>query len=675
MFAETLRKFVMLGFCILVLCCLAILFIFGNTVASATPVRGGIISRDGIQQIEAATVVVLVEYGDETENRYVYGTGFIVAPGYVVTNAHLFPHKAISRIHIFNQMLPSTPAELVATKYTLNNSLDEGSPVEMMQVLTRALIDATYLGDLEVKLCNSPRQDDLALLRFLNPPAKISGLRFSLETNVGDEVLLCGFPGVIVDLERKGNENYKTVKPRRDTSPTFTNGIVSALLDSAPSQIITTAYSSGGNSGGPLLDIDGNVVGVYTWKLFDKDSAKLSCAISAIEVVDFLTQNGVEAKVAKHSAPKTLVSQADLNETPKEKLQEKLLELAGNGHINCRALIGFLYYLGELGFEHDIHAAVAHLEYALEMIEMTEGNDSIKWIIQSGLAIIHLTHPAFFPPMRVRATKLLKDANNSHYLDEETLKNDTSSALLAFESGLFYQGDATGVPYDPVRSYALAVAAAAGNSAMGKALLGFHYLYGDSGMIVIDRENALEYAYISIDEGSHLGVALLAHIYYFQAIENNDMVRLSLAEELAKSVDGKGVTIPWVSGLLLAANRWRKGQGFDLDEPDFTQAVHAVANGDRFAFLLLGEYYYDKVIQRPELAGDYGIAALGMLRLAASRGMNTGQKIEQDLIEILYPIKGDNLFFECRTFQENILHLIRTHQPLDRMLPPYLTSP
>jgi hypothetical protein len=88
---------------------------------------------------------------------------------------------------------------------------------------------------------------DLAVLKVAGKNLPFLSLADSQSLKVGDHVVAIGSP-----LGLEG---------------TVSDGIISALRDEGPgkSWIQTTAPVSHGNSGGPLLDLQGNVVGVITW--------------------------------------------------------------------------------------------------------------------------------------------------------------------------------------------------------------------------------------------------------------------------------------------------------------------------------------------------------------------------------------------------------------------------
>ncbi|MFM1833435.1 MAG: hypothetical protein RLZZ461_1751 [Planctomycetota bacterium] len=115
---------------------------------------------------------------------------------------------------------------------------------------------------------------DLALLKTYGKPVELAGpIAFDTRpVGPGTAVLAVGHPG--------------------DYEETVTRGIVSAArevrIDPYPPQtyLQLDAAINPGNSGGPVLDRDGEVVGLATWKRTDGES--LGFAIPADRIVEFL---------------------------------------------------------------------------------------------------------------------------------------------------------------------------------------------------------------------------------------------------------------------------------------------------------------------------------------------------------------------------------------------------
>ena len=170
--------------------------------------------------------VVQIVVSDQAGNEISLGSGVIVsADGKIVTNYHVIKaaHSAVAKL--------------------ANGSF---FPVE---------------GVLAVDV-----DKDLALLKVEGKTLPFLNLESTRSLQVGDHVVAIGSP-----LGLEG---------------TVSDGIVSALRDEVPgkSWIQTTAPVSHGNSGGPLLSMDGYVVGVITWGINLQQGENLNFAIPSDEV-------------------------------------------------------------------------------------------------------------------------------------------------------------------------------------------------------------------------------------------------------------------------------------------------------------------------------------------------------------------------------------------------------
>jgi S1-C subfamily serine protease len=144
--------------------------------------------------------------GDGTE-LVASGTGFVVSgDGHIITNHHV--------VDQCNRMT--------------------------FQIRGQLAVDANILSINEAT--------DLALLTADVPRAGSARFRGGSPVRLGDEVVVFGFP-LLGDLSSQGNITY---------------GIVSALsgLNDDLSRMQITAQIQPGNSGGPVMDRSGNIVGV-----------------------------------------------------------------------------------------------------------------------------------------------------------------------------------------------------------------------------------------------------------------------------------------------------------------------------------------------------------------------------------------------------------------------------
>ncbi|WP_372623733.1 S1C family serine protease [Falsiroseomonas sp.] len=184
------------------------------------------------------------------------GTGFVIAPGRALTNHHVVNECRGLR---------------------LRNAAGTEAPVRVLA---------------------SDRERDLALLEVpenVGPP-----LAFRREGSLrrGEGVVTYGFP--LAGLLSSG--------------PTLTTGEISALagLGDNQRQFQISAPVQPGNSGGPLLDMAGNVVGVIVSKLNAQRVAQrtgdipqnVNFAVKGSEALEFLRRHGVTPRFAE-GTPRT----------------------------------------------------------------------------------------------------------------------------------------------------------------------------------------------------------------------------------------------------------------------------------------------------------------------------------------------------------------------------------
>lgn len=183
------------------------------------------------------------------------GTGFVVAERRLLTNHHVAVGCAEMRVRT------AGGTELVAT------------------------------------VAATDEQRDLALLTVQGDPGPALRFRSGPELRRGDAVVTYGFP--LAGLLASG--------------PTLTTGDVSALagLRDNPRQIQISAPVQPGNSGGPLLDQGGNVIGVVVSKLNAQRIAQstgdipqnVNFAVRGTEAIDFLQRNGVRPVLVAAASP------------------------------------------------------------------------------------------------------------------------------------------------------------------------------------------------------------------------------------------------------------------------------------------------------------------------------------------------------------------------------------
>ena len=151
-------------------------------------------------------------------------------------------------------------------------------------------------GRRAASVVSSEASIDLALLRVFGMRGAVANLRTPRSVALGETVSVFGFP-LVGTLSSSGN---------------FTGGLVSSLqgLRNAAGEIQITAPVQPGNSGGPVLDASGLVVGVVQSKLDAVRAAALTgdmpqnvnFAVSLDVLADFLEMNQVPFRSSPRSA-------------------------------------------------------------------------------------------------------------------------------------------------------------------------------------------------------------------------------------------------------------------------------------------------------------------------------------------------------------------------------------
>ncbi len=205
-----------------------------------------------LRRAEAATVMIVTFKGDNPQN---IGTGFFVAPGYIVTNEHVVSGQNTAYI-VCNDFLGVSLAEVVKT--------------------------------------DKKNGRDYALMRVQDPKAmEMPILPFSFGAERAMKIGAWGYPSAV----SKSDPKFRALLEgdiKSIPEIIYSEGVVSAVLERNPALIAHTAALSPGNSGGPLLDTNGHVVGINTLiSLDDETYRQTSFSLAAHDVAVFLQNSGI----------------------------------------------------------------------------------------------------------------------------------------------------------------------------------------------------------------------------------------------------------------------------------------------------------------------------------------------------------------------------------------------
>lgn len=228
-------------------------------VLALLPVRLAADPADIAAASRAVVRVVLISQDQDGVGLVGHGSGFAVSPTLVVTNAHVVAPMA-------------------------------GNP-GMRVGLVPSRGKTGYFARI---VAYSPRQD-LALLRLAEPGSLVPATLFTGPVADGQEVWAVGYPGNVDAAQGFSAADYMT-----PTAPVKTHGSVSAGRSGRGfDTILHTAQIAAGNSGGPLLDLCGRVIGANSFgtEMSGGADSNFYFAVSMQEISRFLIANNVKASL------------------------------------------------------------------------------------------------------------------------------------------------------------------------------------------------------------------------------------------------------------------------------------------------------------------------------------------------------------------------------------------
>jgi S1-C subfamily serine protease len=250
------------------------------------------------------------------------GSGFVISPdGYVVTNAHV---AAPDEVELKQQLAANGLKDFVArdVKDFMNSVGSQATPA-LVQKATDAITtyDAKYLKigslgksfDIEVGAASSSgkvkAQDitaevlaagkqipgkDVAILKVDRTNMPTVPLGDDSQVNTGDKVYVLGYPGAATF--------HPVLSEDSQTEPTFTSGTISAKKTSPGGFPVfqIDAPITHGNSGGPVFDDHGRVIGIATFGTVDPTSGKeiqgFNFALPISVAREFINKSGAKPR-------------------------------------------------------------------------------------------------------------------------------------------------------------------------------------------------------------------------------------------------------------------------------------------------------------------------------------------------------------------------------------------
>jgi len=212
------------------------------------------------------------------------GSGFFVSKmGHVITNAHVV--KSCNKVAVGDNANTQVPAKVISADMRNDLALLKITSLEMASAESKSLIQKLSIGIIPLSSKGLLREEDVRL---------------------GEKVLVAGYP--------YGDVFSNTIK--------VTSGIVSATRGAGDDsgQFQLDAAVQPGNSGGPIYDSGGNIIGVVISQLDKLKVAKaigslpenVNFGIKASTVRQFLMSNGLPSKKANQAEKKSTEQLAEI---------------------------------------------------------------------------------------------------------------------------------------------------------------------------------------------------------------------------------------------------------------------------------------------------------------------------------------------------------------------------
>lgn len=203
----------------------------------------------------------------------------------MIYNEHMSMERELKQKQTEDSITTTTVANTLPSVVVIRTSdgLGAGVFIDSKHVLTanhvvdsdsKIMVKTISGNQYEGKIISSNQNVDLALLEVNTPGETITPIHFAQSYAVGETAIAIGHPDGL---------NYSVSK-----------GIISFTnrqIDNNGANLIQvdTAISPG-NSGGPLVDIDGNLIGIVNEKISGKATEGIGFAVSLDEIKKFINK-------------------------------------------------------------------------------------------------------------------------------------------------------------------------------------------------------------------------------------------------------------------------------------------------------------------------------------------------------------------------------------------------
>jgi hypothetical protein len=228
------------------------------------------------------------------------GTGFfITADGYIATNAHVVADiadgEAVAKGKMYQQLMDIVRKELAREMARMSDAqirqvLDE---IKLVDLEKRAYVVLPSGEKLEYEVVQYGKPGtgrDAAIIKVKTDNAPALPIGDSSRSQVADQIVVIGYPGV-ADLRELLDE-------KSQLQATVTEGAVSSLkhANSGEQILQISAPITHGNSGGPALDMTGNVIGLAT---FGTDVQGFNFLVASSTLQEYVKAAKLELKPSK----------------------------------------------------------------------------------------------------------------------------------------------------------------------------------------------------------------------------------------------------------------------------------------------------------------------------------------------------------------------------------------